>query len=107
MRRTSGHAVTACPATRLLNQRMHWGMYTVLPAVMAMMAVMANMMAPVPRAVSIIPVVCRSHDDGRRVHDGRRWGNDHGGRSHDDRDWQPNAHRDMNPSVGRQRQGNT
>jgi hypothetical protein len=62
-------------------------------------------MSPVPMMVPIIPVVPRSHDYRRGVHNGRRWGDDHGRRSDEDWHRQRYPNRDMDPSVSRERQG--
>ena len=52
-----------------------------------MMVIMSPVpMSPVPRTVSNIPVVPRSHDDGCGVDEGRRWGHDHRHGSDEDRD---------------------
>ena len=79
-----------------------------MPAVVRMMppVSMPVPMAPIPRTIPIIPVVPRSHDDGRGIHHGRRWGDDHGGRG--DHNRQPHPHGDVDPTcLGRERRGKT
>ena len=71
---------------------------------------MTGPLAPGPRMGPIIPVVLRSHDDGRGIHHGRRWDDHHGYRCDDDRggiDRHPDAHRDIDPRVGRQGKSQT
>jgi len=54
---------------------------------------------PVSPRVAIIPIVPRSHKDGRR------WGDHHRGRRDDDRDRQAESQTDTDPGVGREGQG--
>ena len=60
-------------------------------------------MAPVPRMGPVIPVVLRSHDDGRGIHHGRWWGDNYGCGCDHHRggiDRYPDANRDIDPRMG-------